>query len=56
MSVTLSIEVYQDDDDWFRWVLLDHRGQKHGPSAGYASRSEALLAIEELLILNIIEV
>ena len=51
MSVTLSIEIYQDpDDDFFRWVLLDTKGQKHGPSVGYESRSAARAGIEDLLI------
>ena len=50
MSFTVSIEIYQDDDDMFRWVLLDSKGEKHGPSVGYVSRSEARLAIEEALI------
>ena len=50
MSITVSIEIYQDDDDYFRWVLLDSKGQRRGPSVGYVSRSEARAAIEEALI------
>ena len=55
MSITVSIEIYQDDDDLFRWVLLDSKGQKHGPSIGYESRSVAHASIEEALI-RVIEV
>lgn len=50
MSITVSIEIYQDDDDMFRWVLLDMKGQRHGPSVGYVSRAAARVAIEEALI------
>ena len=51
MGIALSIEIYQDmDDGLFRWVLLDSKGQKRGPSVGYDSRSDARLALEEALI------
>ena len=49
MSVTLSIEIYQDENDYFRWVFLDSEGYKHGPSGIYASRSDARLAIEKTI-------
>ena len=49
MSVTLSIEIYQDESDYFRWVFLDSEGHKHGPSGIYASRSEVCRDIEKII-------
>ena len=50
MSLTLSIEIFQDtDDELFRWVFLDSSGQRHGPSAGHSSRSAAWSNIEAIL-------
>ena len=49
MSVTLSIEIYQDENDYFRWVFLDSEGYKHGPSGIYSSRSEVCRDIEKIV-------
>jgi len=55
MSITLSIEIYQDEQDYFRWKFLDGRGQLHGPSGIYASRSEAWADIEKTLAASLEE-
>ena len=53
MAITVSIEIYQDDDGLFRYVFLDFNGEKWGPSVGYKSRSAARISIDRTLAASI---
>ena len=53
MGIAVSIEIYQDTDNYFRWVFLDSSGEKWGPSMGFKSRSAAHADIERVLATSI---
>ena len=49
MAITVSVEIYQDELDYFRWKFLDSKGELHGPSGIFASCSDARADIDKIL-------
>lgn len=49
MGITISIEIYEDNEGEFRWKFLDSNGTLHGPSVAFESRSSARADIDSIL-------